>query len=302
MTFNIFENGDFKEISQDILISNGLLKDAWVQYKGEKWYPVLVKDQKSGVRGFEVNFSGDWGKNDEVGRKKIGIGELLTKLVDGSIPSSAALRCKRLNDSQRNGRDISKLEFSSRLNNILTRLRTEHQFTKTLNKAPITLVQVTDDLIGTNPKLVDEASSDDIKEQKGIGYESDPKIRKAIENHAVAKARDFYERQGYSVEEKGKPYDLLCKKSGEFIHVEVKGSRGVLDAVIVTINEISDARNTDWRSDLFLVDSIILKTVGQDIYETSAGRCRRALGWIPEEKDMTPTQYRYKLPFIPYAE
>jgi hypothetical protein len=169
MTFNIFENGDFKEISQDILISNGLLKDAWVQYKGEKWYPVLVKDQKSGVRGFEVNFSGDWGKNDEVGRKKIGIGELLTKLVDGSIPSSAALRCKRLNDSQRNGRDISKLEFSSRLNNILTRLRTEHQFTKTLNKAPITLVQVTDDLIGTNPKLVDEASSDDIKEQKGMG-------------------------------------------------------------------------------------------------------------------------------------
>ena len=132
-----------------------------------------------------------------------------------------------------------------------------------------------------------------------MGYESDPEIRKKIEQHAVAKARDFYEKGGYRVVEKGKPYDLLCKKSEEIIHVEVKGSRNSLEAIIVTTNEIGDARNTDWRSDLFLVESIDLKPDGKGNYLVSGGRCRRAENWVPHDKDLDPICYRYSLPHIP---
>ena len=84
----------------------------------------------------------------------------------------------------------------------------------------------------------------------GTGYERDSRIRKAVELYAVAKAREFYEKDhGYSVTPKGKPYDLLCEKPDEILHVEVKGSRYALDAIIVTINEVEDARNPDWNSD-----------------------------------------------------
>ena len=132
-------------------------------------------------------------------------------------------------------------------------------------------------------------------EQAGTGYERDPEIKKAVEDHAVRIATSFYKRRGYSVAEKGKPYDLLCTKSGEVIHVEVKGSRSSLDAIIVTTNEVTDARDVGWRSDLFLVDNIVLES-------DDSGHCRRIPSWVPEDKDLTPLQYRYKLPPIPDAE
>lgn len=136
----------------------------------------------------------------------------------------------------------------------------------------------------------------------GTGYEPDPKIRRIVEQHAVAKARIFYEMRGYSVIEKGKPYDLLCEKLGEVIHVEVKGSRNVLDAIIVTTNEVGDARNSDWKSDLFLVDSIVLEPDDALGYKPSGGRSRRAEAWSPEDEHLTPIQFRYKLPPVPDAE
>lgn len=62
------------------------------------------------------------------------------------------------------------------------------------------------------------------------------------------------------------------------------------------------ARNADWRSDLFLVERIALEPDGQDGHRASGGRCRLARNWIPEEQDLTPIQYRYKLPPISDAE
>ena len=139
-------------------------------------------------------------------------------------------------------------------------------------------------------------------DKTGTGYESDPEVRRVVELQAVAKACAFYKERGYSVTEKGKPFDLLCQRSGEVIHVEVKGSRCMLDAIIVTTNEVKDARNVDWQSDLFLVDGIVLESDGEGSYRASGGRCRLATRWLPEDKDLTPTQYRYKLPPIPEAE
>ena len=142
----------------------------------------------------------------------------------------------------------------------------------------------------------------DANELSGTGYEPDPKIRRVVELHAVAEASAFYKKSGYLVTEKGKPYDLLCEKSGEVIHVEVKGSRNALEAIIMTTNEVGDARNANWRSDLFLVDSIVLELNDDGVYGASGGRCRHANNWVPLEGNLTPTQYRYKLPPIPDAE
>ena len=138
-------------------------------------------------------------------------------------------------------------------------------------------------------------------DREGTGFEPDPQKRRAIELYAVKRARNFYENDGYKVIEKGKPYDLHCTKGDDVLHVEVKGSRGPLSALIVTKNEIADARNSQWKSDLFLVREIILGDPVDEIYAPTGGRDERRKGWVPKDEDLTPIQYRYTLPQIPEA-
>lgn len=113
----------FQKVKDDIELDNGLMKDAWIIYKGEKWYPVIVTDRETKVSGFEVNFSGKWGANNEVGRKKFPLTEFLEGIAHGSFPANAAIRCKRINDSQRNGRDLGEIRFTTRLNELISRIR-----------------------------------------------------------------------------------------------------------------------------------------------------------------------------------
>lgn len=119
-----FENDEvFLKLKNDIEINNGEMRDAWIIYKGEKWHPVIMTDSKSKVRGFEVNFSGDWGANDVVGRKKLPLIEFLEGIAQGKFPTNAAVRCKRVKDSQRNGRNLGDIQFTGRLNELITRIR-----------------------------------------------------------------------------------------------------------------------------------------------------------------------------------
>jgi hypothetical protein len=151
-------------------------------------------------------------------------------------------------------------------------------------------------LVLLSPGLKQSPQPDADSELSGIGYESDPKIRRTIELYAVAKARAYYERRSYSVTERGKPFDLLCEKAGEIVHVEVKGSRYDLNEIIVTTNEVTDARDSSWRSDLFLVSKIVLAPDGMDGFTPSQGLCRLAQDWNPEDRHLTPMQYRCKTP------
>jgi len=50
----VFENKpDFLVILQNTDDQRPILRDAWVDYLGERWYPVMVPVQKSGTIGFE---------------------------------------------------------------------------------------------------------------------------------------------------------------------------------------------------------------------------------------------------------
>lgn len=138
----------------------------------------------------------------------------------------------------------------------------------------------------------------DPTESSAQGYESDPLIRRAVEQHAVKLAIEHYFDGGYQVKELGKPFDLLCEKQGEVIHVEVKGSRSQLAAVIVTTNEIKDARLPTWRSDLFIVEGIVIAYDDQKTLQTHGGSSRVLRNWTPIDSDLKPTQFRYALPTI----
>lgn len=127
------------------------------------------------------------------------------------------------------------------------------------------------------------------------GYEQDPEMRSAVELYAESIATKHYVSHGFRVRKFGKPFDLLCEKEGESIHVEVKGSRTKLDTVILTINEVSDAENADWQSDLFVVDQIVVERGGDELI-ASGGVARVIQKWVPAKEMLAPSQFRYRLP------
>lgn len=131
--------------------------------------------------------------------------------------------------------------------------------------------------------------------RRGAGRLLDPALRKAIEEHAVERARQYYLNLGATdIVVLGKPFDLLVRGLSEEIHVEVKGSSVTSDKVALTSNEVIHA-NTYSRTDLFVVDQIsFAATDGK--YSTSGGRDRVWEMWRPSPSDLSATQYQYRLP------
>ncbi|MFJ9736389.1 DUF3883 domain-containing protein [Streptomyces sp. NPDC101171] len=133
------------------------------------------------------------------------------------------------------------------------------------------------------------------RRRRGAGYISDPKKRKAIEEHAENLATDHYVAQGWEVEKLGKPYDLRCTRAGEERHVEVKGTTGAATSVELTINEVLHARDKDHNVDLYVVSDIKVD-ISTDDYTPSGGTVSHYTDWEPAEEDLRPRKYEYRLP------
>jgi hypothetical protein len=128
--------------------------------------------------------------------------------------------------------------------------------------------------------------------EKAAGFESNPQIRRVIEDHAMKLAkRDYFER-GYSFEDKHakESYDLLCKKDGVQILVEVKGTRSDGSAIILTHNEVELATDPNYRTELCVVHSISVS--GE---KASAGTLQRYENWNPAAHDLRPIGYQCRL-------
>lgn len=93
------------------------------------------------------------------------------------------------------------------------------------------------------------------------GYGLDAASRKAVEDHAMARATGFFTAQGASVEDVSRTecYDLRCiGPDGQEFHVEVKGTTGLGEAVLLTRNEVLHAEEMYPRIALFVVSRIEL--------------------------------------------
>lgn len=139
---------------------------------------------------------------------------------------------------------------------------------------------------------------------RGQGFLADAKRRKAIEDRAVQVAMDRYRQEyGADVEIRdtgaSHPYDLELCPDGLTIRVEVKGTTGLGDTVILTRGEVDNANNQktgDYRVDFVLVTNIaVTKEFGA--YQADGGNVSVwEKGWMPGEHNMEPTQYRYSVP------
>ncbi|MFF0318936.1 protein NO VEIN domain-containing protein [Micromonospora sp. NPDC005252] len=126
--------------------------------------------------------------------------------------------------------------------------------------------------------------------------QQDPKLRAAIERHAVEVAKDHYRSLGATeIIELGKPYDLLVRGLGPDRHVEVKGSAQPAANVELTVNEVTHARGNP-HADLVVVDKIAWISQTDGSYETTGGHTRIWENWSPDSAALRPTRYLYELP------
>jgi Domain of unknown function (DUF3883) len=104
----------------------------------------------------------------------------------------------------------------------------------------------------------------------GQDYAIDPLRRRYTEDYAMKLATTRYANDGWEVknvsrrndETEGTPYDLRCTQNGEVRHVEVEGTTGSGDTVLLSANERKHAADSHkpGESYLFVVEQIDLKT------------------------------------------
>ena len=136
----------------------------------------------------------------------------------------------------------------------------------------------------------------------GQGRLVDPAKKKAIELRAMAVATEHYEKLGYVVEDTSRknanntaPFDLLCVRDPEERKVEVKGTTQSPQSVNVTANEVKSARDSESETDLFVLHGInAFKESGE--FRAEGGESIILTNWIPEDEQLTPTAFIYRLP------
>lgn len=93
------------------------------------------------------------------------------------------------------------------------------------------------------------------------GYLDSPEIRRAIELHAMKRAEAYFRRQGFEVTDvsKRESYDLHCGRGDEILYVEVKGTQGAGDEILLTPNEVRFAQMNSERMALFVVSNVTVR-------------------------------------------
>ena len=129
------------------------------------------------------------------------------------------------------------------------------------------------------------------------GFESDPRVRRAIEMHAMAKVEQYLRMKyrGYSIDDvhKHRPYDFKCRSTTRKVFVEVKGSRGRGEIITLTKGEVTFAQRHFPDMVLCIVHSI--RVANKKIPKAVGGRLRVISEWSPKDAKLNPIAFRYDL-------
>ena len=105
--------------------------------------------------------------------------------------------------------------------------------------------------------------------------------RAAVEARGMALAAKWLRDHGYHVKDvsKSSSFDLLAKRDGQEIKIEVKGTTSAnCDAIFMTRNEVNLHLSEQGRTGLLLVAGIKLHRNGEEIV-ARGGVCEAVMGW-----------------------
>jgi hypothetical protein len=131
--------------------------------------------------------------------------------------------------------------------------------------------------------------------RSGQGFLLSAVERRLIERHSVVMATDHFEGQGWKVEDVGakESYDLRLTRADEKLHVEVKGTTSLGQAVVLTRAEVEAQRELAPHNALVVVHSIRLNRSGEEVV-AEGGVLHCTSPWTIEQPDLTAISYRYR--------
>ena len=125
------------------------------------------------------------------------------------------------------------------------------------------------------------------------GYVIDGELRRMIERHAEKLAIKHFKKKNWSCEQVGKPYDLRLKRGNEIHYVEIKGTCGDGQEIILTPNEVDFALRH--RNQISLVVVVNIELCNYASGPKPKGGCLRVVyPWCPQEYRLKPMGYRYR--------
>ncbi|MBS0198091.1 MAG: DUF3883 domain-containing protein [Planctomycetes bacterium] len=134
-----------------------------------------------------------------------------------------------------------------------------------------------------------------IEREGGQGYGLTAAEKRAVEMHAQGIAENHFVELGYAVKDVSRycSYDLHCTKGSEELRVEVKGTTGGGESVLLTAKEVLHARENAHCVALFIVANITLQRVPSSPPKAEGGTTRLIMPWSVSEGSLEPTQFRY---------
>jgi hypothetical protein len=120
--------------------------------------------------------------------------------------------------------------------------------------------------------------------------------RKAVELHAVEAAINFLKDRGYSeIQDVGSiySYDLHAIGPEGRLHVEVKGTTGKGEKVILTRNEVAFQKSCFPENALVIVSDIEIGFEGE--LSTSGGKIRFISPWTIDDSNLAPISFEYSV-------
>jgi hypothetical protein len=126
----------------------------------------------------------------------------------------------------------------------------------------------------------------------GQGWQSDPVLRKAVEDAAQDRLeRHYRDDLGWHVEDvryEQRGFDALATKDGEELYLEAKGTLNDGVTVGVSRNEVNFARSNPGRCVMGILSNI--RRVEEHAIDPDSGLFR-VLDWDPDSGDLEPTDF-----------
>ena len=131
--------------------------------------------------------------------------------------------------------------------------------------------------------------------EHGAGYQSNPRIRIAIEKYAMEWAERRLHEEKLRPEDKHKTesYDFLCSFGGEDLYVEVKGTQSDGTCISLTPNEVAHAKKY-LNSALFIVYGVTVKDGTRPI--VTGGKELFLMPWDITAGKLEPRGYAFTVP------
>ena len=126
------------------------------------------------------------------------------------------------------------------------------------------------------------------------GFLLSPAIKKAVESHAMTRAIAHYSR-GWTVRDvhSKQSYDLECRRGDQVLYVEVKGTMGLGEVLIVTRGEVVVAKKQHPNTELFVVSDIRIEDAAMTKPRASGGQVSVYRGWAADDSRLRPLGFEY---------